>query len=88
MQALQSPLMVLSSKCKLPLTLPQVMGLLQGAQSQARLRCPAVCQEALPTAQTVGVPGTSVPAQSAPARRGRTGHRPAARARRHDRTPR
>jgi hemophore len=35
MQALQSPLVGLSTTCKLPLTLPQVMGLLQGAQSQS-----------------------------------------------------
>jgi heme-binding protein len=66
MQALQRPLMVLSSKCQLPLTLPQLMGLLQGAQSQAG-SLPGGLPGGAPTAQTVGVPGTSVPAQSAPA---------------------
>ncbi|HYO02834.1 MAG TPA: hemophore [Mycobacterium sp.] len=66
MQALQSPLVSLSTRCKLPVTLPQVMGLLQGAQSQAGSP-PGGLPGALPTAQTVGVPGTSVPAQSSPA---------------------
>lgn len=32
MQQLQAPLVALSTKCDLPLTLPQVLGLLQGAQ--------------------------------------------------------
>jgi heme-binding protein len=66
MQALQSPLMILSSKCKLPLTLPQLMGLLQGAQSQAG-SLPGGLPGGAPAAQSVAVPGTSVPAQSAPA---------------------
>jgi hemophore len=66
MQALQSPLMILSSKCKLPLTLPQLMGLLQGAQSQTG-SLPGGLPGSTPAAQTVAVPGTSVPAQSAPA---------------------
>jgi hypothetical protein len=34
MQQLQSPLVVLSSRCKLPLTLPQVLGLMQAAQTK------------------------------------------------------
>jgi hemophore len=70
MQALQSPLMGLSARCKLPVTLPQVLGLLQGAQSQTGSlpgALPGGLPGALPTAQTVGVPGTSLPAQSAPA---------------------
>jgi hemophore len=66
MQALQSPLMILSSKCKLPLTLPQLTGLLQGAQSQAGSLAGGLPGGA-PTAQTVGVPGIFLPAQSAPA---------------------
>ena len=66
MQTLQQPLMNLSSRCKLPVTLPQVLGLLQGAQSPAS-SLPGGLPGALPTAQTVGVPGTSLPAQSAPA---------------------
>ena len=60
MQTLQQPLMNLSARCKLPLTLPQAMGLLQGAQSQAG----ALPAGTLPTAQQVGVPAT---APSAPA---------------------
>jgi hemophore len=70
MQALQAPLQGLSARCKLPLTLPQVMGLMQGAQS-ATGGLPGVGSGSLPgaqsTAQTVGVPATSLPAQSSPA---------------------
>ena len=69
MQALQSPLVSLSTRCQLPLTLPQVMGVLQGAQSQA-VAVPGTSSGSLPgavpTAQTVGVPGTTVPTQSSP----------------------
>jgi hemophore len=74
MQTLQQPLMNLSARCKLPLTLPQAMGLLQGAQSQAGSQAGALpgvttggLPGALPTAQTVGVPGTALPAQSSQA---------------------
>jgi hemophore len=70
MQALQQPLMNLSARCKLPVTLPQVMGLLQGAQSQAGSlpgALPGSLPGGVPAAQAVGVPGTSVPAQSSPA---------------------
>jgi hemophore len=35
MQQLQQPLVVLASRCKLPLTLPQLMALMQAAQSGA-----------------------------------------------------
>ena len=66
MQALQAPLQSLSARCRLPLTVPQVMGLLQGAQSQAG-SLPGGLPGALPTAQQVGVPGTALPAQSSPA---------------------
>lgn len=52
MQTLQSPLVALSSECKLPLTLPEVMGLLQGAQS--------------PAGALSGVPGTSSSALTPP----------------------
>lgn len=34
MQALQQPLVNLSGRCKLPLTLPQLLGLMQAAQQQ------------------------------------------------------
>jgi hemophore len=70
MQALQQPLMNLSSRCRLPVTLPQVMGLLQGAQSQAGSPQGASSGSlpgAVPTAQTVGVPGGLLPAERLPA---------------------
>lgn len=66
MQTLQRPLVDLSGKCNLPLTLPQVMGLLQGAQSQAGTATGGL-PGAQPTAQQVGVPGTVLPAQTSPA---------------------
>jgi hemophore len=63
MQQLQAPLVALSTRCKLPLTLPQVLGLMQGAQAQA----PAALPGSQQTAQTVSVPGAALPAQSSPA---------------------
>ena len=61
-QQLQQPLATLSSRCKLPLTLPQMMGLMQAAQQGA----PSL--PSLPGAQTgssaAGAPGTVSPAQS------------------------
>ncbi|MDG4663013.1 hemophore [Mycobacterium sp. 236(2023)] len=47
LQRLQRPLQALSTQCKLPLTLPQVFGLMQAAQQSP----------ALPPAQNVGVAG-------------------------------
>jgi heme-binding protein len=59
MQQLQQPLISLSSRCKLPITVPQLLGLVQQAQSQGG---------ALPgAAQAVGLPDVAVPAQSSPA---------------------
>ncbi len=70
MQALQSPLVSLSSRCRLPLTPTQVFGLLQGAQSPSAT-LPATplggLPAASPAAQAVGVPGTAVPVPSSPA---------------------
>jgi len=66
MQALQQPLANLSSRCKLPITIPQLMGLMQAAQQQGGA-LPGSLPGALQTAQTVGVPGAAVPAQSSPA---------------------
>ncbi|TPG25516.1 hemophore [Mycolicibacterium hodleri] len=65
MQALQSPLQGLSARCRLPLTLPQVLGLLQGAQGQAGA-LPGGLPGALSAVQNVGVPGTAPVTQSAP----------------------
>ena len=74
MQRLQSPLSTLSARCDLPLTLPQVLGLMQSAQSQgaAQGSLPA----GLPSAQNVSVPGTAAPAQVTPAGPGVAGRGP------------
>jgi heme-binding protein len=66
MQALQQPLANLSTRCKLPIGPPQLMGLLQAAQQQGGA-LPGGLPGALQTAQTVGAPGAAVPAQSSPA---------------------
>jgi len=66
MQALQQPLVNLSTRCKLPVSLPQLMGLMQAAQQQGT-PLPGGLPGALQTAQTVGAPGAAVPAQSSPA---------------------
>jgi hemophore len=65
MQQLQQPLVSLSGRCKLPITIPQLMGLMQAAQQQGAL--PGSLPGGLPAAQTVGAPGAAVPAQRAPA---------------------
>src|SRR5262249_4148992 len=65
LQQLQQPLATLSGRCKLPLTLPQVMGLMQAAQ-----QAPALASS-LPAgtsaASTAGAPDVATPAQSAAA---------------------
>jgi heme-binding protein len=66
MQQLQQPLVNLSGRCKLPITVPQLMGLMQAAQQQGGA-LPGSLPGGLPAAQTVGVPGAAVPAQRAPA---------------------
>jgi hemophore len=66
MQALQQPLVSLSGRCKLPITIPQLMGLMQAAQQQGSA-LPRGLPGGLSTAQTVGVPGAAVPAQQSPA---------------------
>lgn len=63
MQQLQQPLTSLSGRCKLPLTLPQVMGLMQAAQPGGGL--PASLPAGLPSAQTAGLPGAGTAAHSA-----------------------
>jgi hemophore len=62
MQALQSPLVALSTRCRLPVTLPQLVGLLQAAQQQGG-PLPAGLPGSLPTAQAVGAPAATLPAQ-------------------------
>jgi hemophore len=71
MQQLQQPLVNLSTRCRLPLTLPQLMGLMQSAQSQAGSAAggtlPGGLPGGLPAAQAVGVPSSALPAQTSPA---------------------
>ncbi|MDT5064147.1 MAG: heme-binding protein [Mycobacterium sp.] len=67
MTQLEQPLVTMSTKCRLPLTLPQLMGLMQGAQSQAGSTLPGVSPGAPQAAQTVGTPGTASPGQPSPA---------------------
>lgn len=62
MQQLQQPLTSLSGRCKLPLTLPQLTGLLQAAQQGGGL--PAGLPAEVPSAQAVGLPGAGAGAQS------------------------
>jgi hemophore len=66
MQQLQQPLASLSTRCKLPISLPQLMGLMQAAQQQGGA-LPGGLPGALQTAQTVGVPGAASPASPSPA---------------------
>jgi heme-binding protein len=66
MQQLQQPLVNLSGRCNLPITIPQLMGLMQAAQQQGT-PLPASLPGGLPAAQTVGVPSAAVPAQRSPA---------------------
>ncbi len=65
MQQLQQPLVSLSGRCKLPLTIPQLMGLMQAAQQQGS-GLPSSLPAGLPSAQTVGVPSAAGPAQRTP----------------------
>lgn len=62
LQALQQPLVSLSSRCKLPITMPQLLSLMQQAQQGGGL--PG--GQSSP-AQAVGSPSVTAPAQSGPA---------------------
>ena len=66
MQQLQQPLVNLSTRCKLPVSLPQLIGLMQAAQQQGGA-LPGGLPGALQTAQTIGVPGAALPASPSPA---------------------
>ncbi|MGH3675427.1 MAG: hemophore [Mycobacterium sp.] len=66
MQALQQPLVNLAGKCELPITIPQLLGLMQAAQSQGG-GLPGGLPGALPGAQTVVGPGAASPALPSPA---------------------
>ena len=66
MQQLQQPLVNLSTRCKLPITVPQLMGLMQVAQAQGGA-LPSTLPGGPQAAQNVGVPSAALPAQSFPA---------------------
>jgi heme-binding protein len=66
MQQLQQPLVNLSTRCEVPISLPQLMGLMQAAQQQGGA-LPGGLPGALQTAQTMGVPGAALPASPSPA---------------------
>jgi hypothetical protein len=59
------PLTDLSGECKLPLTVPQILGRLPGAQQGGGP--PGSLPGSLPGAQSVGLSGAYLPAQSSPA---------------------
>ncbi|MDT5234118.1 MAG: heme-binding protein, partial [Mycobacterium sp.] len=63
---IRQPLVNLSTRCKLPVRLPQLMGLMQAAQQQGGT-LPGSLPGALQTAQTLGAPGAALPASPSPA---------------------
>lgn len=66
MQQLQQPLVSLSGRCKLPITVPQLMGLMQAGQAQGGA-LPSGLPGGLQAAQNVAVSGAVLPAQPSPA---------------------
>jgi hemophore len=66
MQQLQQPLVTMSARCKLPVSLPQLMGMMAAAQQQGGA-LPGGLPGALQAAQTTGVPGAALPAPPSPA---------------------
>jgi heme-binding protein len=66
MQQLQQPLVNLSTRCKLPVSLPQLMNLMQAAQQQGGALTGSL-PGAVQSAQTAGVPGAALPASPSPA---------------------
>jgi len=75
MQQRQQPLVNLSTRCKLPVSLPQLMGLMQAAQQQGGA-LPSSLPGALQTSQTVVGQGAAVPASPSPASAVSQGGRP------------
>ena len=66
MQQLQQPLVSLSARCQLPISLPQLMGLMQAAQQQGGA-LPGSLPGALQTAQSMGAPAATAPTSPSPA---------------------
>lgn len=60
-QQLQQPLVSLSTQCRLPITLPQLLGLMQAAQNQAG---PPPVASLAPGGVPGGLPASLTPAQS------------------------
>jgi heme-binding protein len=68
MQQLQQPLVTLSGRCKLPFTLPQLMGLMQAAQqAPGAASLPTGLPGGVSAAQTAGAPSAASSAQSSAA---------------------
>ncbi|OKH64820.1 hypothetical protein EB74_08540 [Mycobacterium sp. SWH-M5] len=65
LQQLQQPLTTLGTKCKLPVTLPQLLGLVQAVQQQGAGAAGSL-PGGHPSSATGGVPGVVGPAQRAP----------------------
>lgn len=66
MQQLQQPLVSLSARCQLPISLPQLMGLMQATQQQGGAS-PGGLPGALQTAQSMGAAGATLPVAPSPA---------------------
>src|SRR6478609_6737153 len=64
-QQLQQPLVSLSARCHLPISLPQLMGLMQAAQQQGGA-LPGGLPGAPQTAQAMGAGGSTAPAYPSP----------------------
>ncbi|MGV0810846.1 hemophore [Mycolicibacterium boenickei] len=64
-QQLQQPLATLGTRCKLPVSLPQLMGLMQATQQSESAT--GGLPGSVPSAQNVAVPSAAVPAQRSPA---------------------
>ncbi|SHV50627.1 hemophore [Mycobacterium sp. SMC-16] len=84
LQNLQAPLVTLSSQCKLPLTLPQLMGLMQSAQQGGGLPATLPAMPAVPSVPgavpfTPTLPGVTTATGSIPAAQAVSAAQPAGR---------
>ena len=66
LQAIQQPLTALTTKCKLPISLPQVLGLMQAAQQGGSQVISDTRDAAAGTALTAPAPKVATPAGSGP----------------------
>jgi len=81
LQNLQAPLVTLSSQCKLPVTLPQLMGLMQSAQQGGGLPATLPAMPSVPGAVpfTPTLPGVTTATGSIPAAQAVSAAQPAGR---------